>query len=1492
MSNTANYSSKSHLWVFLWVLCSCGWGSAQIPSDRTSEPSFSYHWGEVRVRLEIEPDRMAVFITETADPLLAVEEQLRVLRILDQVRIIEETRYPGLLILELMGHNASELLIRLDSLPSGWAAPCLNYRGRLHIPRPEILVSLDPDDPQAQDRVLLQPGISLIREFPALEPLLLVSQSVAPRQIEQQIEELLALDGVIAASPNFIMDLASMAVPNDTFFGSQWHLQNTGQQGNTGVDIDAADAWGIETGSPTVRIAILDEGVDVLHEDLIAHIVEGHDSTSQSPPAGIEGNCAADDGHGTSCAGLAAAEGDNGIGVTGVVWSAQIQPVRLGFGDHWTENAWIIDAITWATDNGADILSNSWGGGSPSTAEQSSIQYALTVGRAGLGSLVVFSSGNENGAITFPAAYPETIAVGASSPCDERKSPSSCDGDTSWGSNFGTQQTVIAPGVLMVTTDNSGAGGFVNGDYIGGFGGTSSAAPVVAGALALLLSQDSTLTASEAQSILEASSEDQVGPPGEDTPGFDIHFGHGRINVANMLVSLGSPEAPLNFTCSEQTLGVQLSWTPGEPYDQVLISRDGVLLATLGGNVTGFLDISVPTGQHIWEVQGVVGSSQSLSRSCLLFLLGDARDLIYSPETGAVDSGTALTEALLQSGRSVVLTSSLAALPVLDDFDRIWVQLGMFPNNHTLTAQEGDSLDSYLSNGIGGDALYLEGGDTWFFDPQTSVHSRFGITALADGSSVDNLGLVVGFSATGCDLSGLNFNYSPDENTWIDRLAANVGSSVVQSNNSPSYDVAVHRNAVFFKTFGASYEMGGLIDGTSTKLELIEALVQCLGDILIPPSDLVCAVSGTSVAVSWTISGGWDVIEVSLDGAAPVVLEGSATSTTFTGLETGAHLVEVISIVGTESSVGIACSFGISPLSPSEVLCQQQGANVQLSWTNGGSYEEVEILRDGFLLDTLVGTATDYLDIAPQVGPHQYFVQGTVGGFDSIPAICGLLIGPIPVNSLSCSLDGSVVTLSWVNADTYDSIEVLRDGILIGSVDATTTTFTDTPGAGSHQWGVRAISQGISSPEEVCSLVVFPEAPSELICLATGPEASLQWTNASGYDQVIVSRDGVQIAILSGTATSHLDVPGPGVFLYEIAGASGAAVSETISCSLSVFPQPVTDLQCLQTGGTVILSWIEESGIDAVEIRKDGLLVATVPAGNGFFIDTSAAVGPREYLVRAVAGALTSPDVSCEVIVPPGSVTQLTCQSSEPETVFMNWNSPAGATTVRIERGGVVIAQLPISTTNFTDNPAPVGIQVYLFIPSVAGVDGATNTCAVDVQPSVPPPVASFSASSSSGVAPLTVEFTDTSTGIFSTWVWQFGDGFSSSLQNPSHTYSNPGSFVVLLTVSGPGGADSFGMTIEVSAFSSPFVRGDGNGDGVIDISDPIQTLEYLFGSGQSDCLAAIDFDDGGELDISDAIAQLDFIFSSGSPPQAPFPDCGVDPTPDSLGCVTTSNCP
>ena len=88
------------------------------------------------------------------------------------------------------------------------------------------------------------------------------------------------------------------------------------------------------------------------------------------------------------------------------------------------------------------------------------------------------------------------------------------------------------------------------------------------------------------------------------------------------------------------------------------------------------------------------------------------------------------------------------------------------------------------------------------------------------------------------------------------------------------------------------------------------------------------------------------------------------------------------------------------------------------------------------------------------------------------------------------------------------------------------------------------------------------------------------------------------------------------------------------------------------------------------------------------------------------------------------------------------------------------------------------------------------------------------------------------------------------------------------------------------------FIRGDGNGDGLIDIADPIYNLAYLFNEGQTVCLDAQDTNDDAVVDIADPIYWLTYQFSSGPAPPDPFPGCGTDPTDDALGCLDDAACP
>lgn len=353
------------------------------------------------------------------------------------------------------------------------------------------------------------------------------------------------------AEPDFLLLLKRFNT-NDGLLGYQWSLNNTGSSiqynGTPGADMNVFPAWATTTGSSSIKVAVIDEGVDLNHPDLQANLLSGYDATGQ----GSGGHPSGDDAHGTACAGIIAAAGNNNLGVAGVAYNAKIIPVRIAYGNaqgNWvTSNTWIGNALNWAWQTaGADVLSNSWGGGSSSSTINNAISGAVTSGRGGLGAPVLFAAGNDNGANSYPATVTNTISVIAMSMCYERKNPNSCDGETWWGSNYGTGADIAAPGVKIATCDISGSAGYVSGDYTGTFNGTSSATPNAAGVMALILSANPNLTQTQARYALESTCRKvgsytyNSGVSGQPNGTWSNDLGHGLVDAYSAVLSV-SPQ--------------------------------------------------------------------------------------------------------------------------------------------------------------------------------------------------------------------------------------------------------------------------------------------------------------------------------------------------------------------------------------------------------------------------------------------------------------------------------------------------------------------------------------------------------------------------------------------------------------------------------------------------------------------------------------------------------------------------------------------------------------------------------------------------------------------------------------------------------------------------------------------------------------------------------------------------------------------------------------
>jgi thermitase len=313
-----------------------------------------------------------------------------------------------------------------------------------------------------------------------------------------------------------------------------WNHQNDGTVGVRAADAAVRAAWTIERGDPSIRVAVLDEGVDVDHVDLKKAVVAQKDFVDDHPTAAPDG----DDAHGTACAGIVVGRGEAYPGIT----ACSLVAVRIAKGvvGNDGKRRWLFDdyktadAIDWAWKDGqAAVLSNSWGGGTPVDAVSNAFARARTKGRGGLGAVVVIAAGNDNRPVEYPANLPEVLCVGASNEWDERKSKTSQDGEGWWGSNYGKELSIVAPGVHIATTDITGARGYnKKGDYFLAFNGTSSATPHVAAAAALVLSVAPKLTEKEVRDILTAEAA-KLRPSGKLDPkrNQNSEMGWGRLDI-------------------------------------------------------------------------------------------------------------------------------------------------------------------------------------------------------------------------------------------------------------------------------------------------------------------------------------------------------------------------------------------------------------------------------------------------------------------------------------------------------------------------------------------------------------------------------------------------------------------------------------------------------------------------------------------------------------------------------------------------------------------------------------------------------------------------------------------------------------------------------------------------------------------------------------------------------------------------------------------------
>ncbi len=320
----------------------------------------------------------------------------------------------------------------------------------------------------------------------------------------------------------------------NVYQSQQWHLTSA----------NVPDAWNLTRGRSDIKVCILDDGVDVGHAEFSSKVVAQFDffnNSSDARPKGVHDN------HGTACAGVATAAGAKALGAApGCSLIAACTPAWGAASDE-------ARMFKWAADEGADVISCSWGppDGTGSVdplpdLTRAAIRYCVTQGRDGKGCTVLFAAGNGNESVSNDgyAANPDVVAIAACTDADTRASYS----------DFGPEVSICAPSnggsKAILTADRRGADGdnkthpgpddptkpwlsdpFADLDYTSTFGGTSSSTPLVAGIVGLMLSVNPDLTPTQVRQCLQNTAT-KIGPSSSyDSRGHSPQFGFGKVNA-------------------------------------------------------------------------------------------------------------------------------------------------------------------------------------------------------------------------------------------------------------------------------------------------------------------------------------------------------------------------------------------------------------------------------------------------------------------------------------------------------------------------------------------------------------------------------------------------------------------------------------------------------------------------------------------------------------------------------------------------------------------------------------------------------------------------------------------------------------------------------------------------------------------------------------------------------------------------------------------------
>ncbi len=625
---------------------------------------------------------------------------------------------------------------------------------------------------------------------------------------------------------------------------------------------------------------------------------------------------------------------------------------------------------------------------------------------------------------------------------------------------------------------------------------------------------------------------------------------------------------------------------------------------------------------------------------------------------------------------------------------------------------------------------------------------------------------------------------------------------------------------------------------------------------------------------------------------------------------------------------------------------------VRLDWENGARYDAVVIVHNGRKLAVLPGDAARFDHTAPPPGVNRYRVFGVRGLRRSEAAECAadVPIGTVPpVENLACVLvvhvDVPLAIDAVANEDAvdgggilpapptvfirwdlpaigdrqveYDRILISRGAMLIATLPGNASSYHDRPPLGPTkvEYSVVGVIGDRRSAPESCVVDLPPidlPPPQNLVCNVVAVRddrpsvvVGLKWENIVEYEAIVVERNGEPLAKLHGDAMVYTDISPPaGVHHYAVYGIdTEGRRSRRARCEVEVpaIPvPPVAELECFAlatdiAGPVAILRWSNAGDYDRLLILRNGELADTLPGDAEMFQDFGLEPGVHHYAVVAIVGDRRSAPAECRVVIPGPPPDHLYFSSG----VFVPVDEEP-----KDELAAVAPMLIPGQITALASHGRPLqgwsfGVcsDPSVLVPAEAGIDGTTAGALNGGEG----PQFLHIETSTRGVVMAAMVHHELETTLpvasnDSLLRIRYAKGPDAECCTPypvryCNRLGDPAVDVLFVVEGFEVRPETSPGSVFFAGNSRPgFIRGDSNGDGSTDVSDPMFSLNYLFVDGKEPpCREAADANGSGDLNIADPIYHLQHLFDDGPAPPAPYPDCGIGPAPS--GCEV-GTCP